>query len=503
MGSEQRPNQLLIALEPEAASIYCRKLKLNQLIKPELMGTSNAASPVLGCDSPKSDQLLEKCFEKGTRYMVVDCGGGTVDITVHEIQDGRSDKRIRLKEIYYGGGPFGSVSIDRQFELVLMRVFGQEFIEKYKLTFPSGYVDLMNSFEARKRTATVVANGRGDDQLAQTLNITLPFSFISAFKKHGSIEAYLKRFHTANREFVDKNEITYCSKLGMIRLKPSFMYKRLFQPITDEIVKHISQIIVNDEVNNSERPLKFLFLVGGLAENQIVQHVVRSTFAGSATNDRLAIEKLGDLLADQSSLDRRSSVDRSSVDRPSLDRTNGSDLLNKSGEKYQLAGQKANETLERLNLDCDTDLDSDKPNGRLEAGDNGKRSKDSGGGSVFKRSLNRLIKLDSSSKSIKSTGSSKKTNDRNKINKSIVVSSAQQQSLRNLEILRLRKKCQFLKLIVPQEVSSATLKGACMYGLDPNVITVRRSRLVLLNWFINNQIDLKLNCFQFELVVHK
>ena len=42
----------------------------------------------------------------GTRYMIVDCGGGTVDITVHEM-DAKSGK---LHEIYKAtGGPYGSV----------------------------------------------------------------------------------------------------------------------------------------------------------------------------------------------------------------------------------------------------------------------------------------------------------------------------------------------------------------------------------------------------------
>jgi hypothetical protein len=39
--------------------------------------------------------------------MVVDCGGGTVDITVHEIS---TDNR-HLKEVFKAtGGPFGSIS---------------------------------------------------------------------------------------------------------------------------------------------------------------------------------------------------------------------------------------------------------------------------------------------------------------------------------------------------------------------------------------------------------
>ena len=44
---------------------------------------------------------------EGGRYMVVDCGGGTVDITVHEI----TSTEGQLKELFKAtGGPYGSVS---------------------------------------------------------------------------------------------------------------------------------------------------------------------------------------------------------------------------------------------------------------------------------------------------------------------------------------------------------------------------------------------------------
>jgi hypothetical protein len=40
--------------------------------------------------------------------MVVDCGGGTVDITVHEI--GSNSSGAKLKELFKAtGGPYGSV----------------------------------------------------------------------------------------------------------------------------------------------------------------------------------------------------------------------------------------------------------------------------------------------------------------------------------------------------------------------------------------------------------
>ena len=54
--------------------------------------------------------------------MVVDCGGGTVDITVHEI----TSTEGQLKELFKAtGGPYGSVSKYRFSVLVL---FGSDFV---------------------------------------------------------------------------------------------------------------------------------------------------------------------------------------------------------------------------------------------------------------------------------------------------------------------------------------------------------------------------------------
>ena len=56
--------------------------------------------------------------------MVVDCGGGTVDITVHEV----SNKEGHIKEVFKAtGGPYGSISTtivlktNRSFFYILLR----------------------------------------------------------------------------------------------------------------------------------------------------------------------------------------------------------------------------------------------------------------------------------------------------------------------------------------------------------------------------------------------
>lgn len=105
--------------------------------------------------------------------MVVDCGGGTVDITVHELLD----KQGSLKELQKAsGGPYGSIGVDIEFEKLLCNMFGEEFIQQFKAKRPIGFVDLMIAFEARKRNANPYKNN--------SLNISLPFSFVDFYKTH-------------------------------------------------------------------------------------------------------------------------------------------------------------------------------------------------------------------------------------------------------------------------------------------------------------------------------
>lgn len=147
----------------------------------------------------------------GDRYVVVDCGGGTVDLTVHQIRmpEGHLKELYKasgtcmtcslrltfcLKTFCYSemsllpiiwndfylsilsaGGPYGSLGIDYEFEKLLCKIFGQDFIDQFKIKRPAAWVDLMIAFESRKRAAT--------PDRSNPLNINLPFSFIDYYKK--------------------------------------------------------------------------------------------------------------------------------------------------------------------------------------------------------------------------------------------------------------------------------------------------------------------------------
>uniref|UniRef100_A0AAQ6AE99 Heat shock 70 kDa protein 12A n=1 Tax=Amphiprion ocellaris TaxID=80972 RepID=A0AAQ6AE99_AMPOC len=244
----ENPEQLIIALEPEAASIYCRKLRLHQMVDLGTQTTQNGFSPTENVGSGMT---------QGDRYVVVDCGGGTVDLTVHQIRLPEG----HLKELYKAsGGPYGSIGIDYEFEKLLCRIFGQDFIDQFKIKRPAAWVDLMIAFESRKRAAA--------PDRTNPLNINLPFSFIDYYKKFRghSVEHALRK---SNVDFVK------WSSQGMLRMSPDAM-NSLFKPTIDHIIQHLTELFDKPEVSD----IKFLFLVGGFAESTLLQQAVQNMLQG-------------------------------------------------------------------------------------------------------------------------------------------------------------------------------------------------------------------------------
>ncbi|XP_047198366.1 heat shock 70 kDa protein 12A isoform X1 [Hippoglossus stenolepis] len=308
----ENPEQLIISLEPEAASIYCRKLRLHQMVDLGTQTTQNGFSPTDNAGSATNQAkehvrrnrqsrtfLVENVIgelwselEEGDRYVVVDCGGGTVDLTVHQIRLPEG----HLKELYkasgkkthsvtrggfallsahgltlmkcsdqsqsplFPGGPYGSIGIDYEFEKLLCKIFGQDFIDQFKIKRPAAWVDLMIAFESRKRAAA--------PERTNPLNINLPFSFIDYYKKFRghSVEHALRK---SNVDFVK------WSSQGMLRMSPDAM-NSLFKPTIDHIIQHLTELFEKPEVSD----IKFLFLVGGFAESPLLQHAVQNMLQG-------------------------------------------------------------------------------------------------------------------------------------------------------------------------------------------------------------------------------
>jgi len=113
--SDDEAERLFLVLEPEAAAIFCQEVD------------KNARTP-------------------GTKIMIVDCGGGTVDITVHEVvKDGG------LNEVAPGtGGPFGSMYVDKSFMEYLTKKLTAKMVELFQKQEPVDYLEMMADWERTK-----------------------------------------------------------------------------------------------------------------------------------------------------------------------------------------------------------------------------------------------------------------------------------------------------------------------------------------------------------------
>ncbi|XP_022801917.1 heat shock 70 kDa protein 12A-like isoform X1 [Stylophora pistillata] len=227
------PEQLVIALEPEAAAIFCTERKMDAILSEKL--------------DVSVDGLLSQL---NAQYMVVDIGGGTLDVTVHEKQD---DGRIR--EIHkVTGGPYGGNKVNHQFEGLLDELFGAEKLYEYRKLFPIDWLHLKNDFEEKKR-------GVRSQQKKET-RIRLPYSFVSTINKF--LPHSLARYGEGEIK-LQRNEY--------LCLSPSVMIKQ-FEPVLEAMKDHLDVLLSKPELSK----VKVMLLVGGFAESPILQQKIMEKF---------------------------------------------------------------------------------------------------------------------------------------------------------------------------------------------------------------------------------
>ncbi|XP_045205239.1 heat shock 70 kDa protein 12A-like [Mercenaria mercenaria] len=248
-----KKESLIIALEPEAASLFCMHLPVDKLSTGQECGT-------------KSQQISP--FAKGTRYMVVDVGGGTVDITIHEVVDDE-----KLKELNYAsGGAWGGTCVDRAFEKFLRGILDIEqknkkdektVFDKFMQEAKEDWVDLFREFETKKRG--IKAKGAGDERSKETIKV--PVRLAEIFRE--STGKVLKDYIKTKKEYADK--VTWAG--DKMRVEAG-IFRSWFNESCDNTVKHVKEIFKQ----KSSAGTNTILLVGGFSESPILQEAIRKNF---------------------------------------------------------------------------------------------------------------------------------------------------------------------------------------------------------------------------------
>ncbi|KAJ7353743.1 hypothetical protein OS493_032613 [Desmophyllum pertusum] len=235
LGSPDNPNQVMIALEPEAAAIACLTKDTSEF------KSETGRSSVKGLVA-----------QPNTHYMVVDIGGGTLDVTVHAIQDDGTIKEIHKAT----GGPYGGIYVNRRFESLLDELFGAQKLLTYQKQFPSDWLRLMSEFEAKKKGERVL-----DDTVM--INIRLPRSFVSLVNQTRSpaMARYEEKVKLKNDEYLALS---------------SGVMQQLFSPVLNDIKKHLKTLQTKPELSK----VKIMFLVGGFADSALLRNEIKREFSG-------------------------------------------------------------------------------------------------------------------------------------------------------------------------------------------------------------------------------
>ncbi|XP_063403618.1 heat shock 70 kDa protein 12B-like [Mytilus trossulus] len=203
-----------IILEPDAAAFYCdtKEVVISQ-------GTD-------GCMSLQQMPL-------GVKYLVVDLGGGTIDITVHKKEQKRNDsyqkKALGLK--------WGGKKVNDCFEEYCSSEFKR--FTAFKRKHPDDYLHLMENFEQEKMQFNVdKMNKRGN------VKVGLPASFPK----------------------VDTTKLSITSDI----------FRSFYDTPINGLIEKLNQLLQSDV--NEMQDIKLILVVGGFAESSIVINELKKNF---------------------------------------------------------------------------------------------------------------------------------------------------------------------------------------------------------------------------------
>eukprot|EP01129_Flabellula_baltica_P006674 TRINITY_DN2524_c0_g1_i1.p1 TRINITY_DN2524_c0_g1~~TRINITY_DN2524_c0_g1_i1.p1 ORF type:complete len:755 (+),score=145.26 TRINITY_DN2524_c0_g1_i1:14-2278(+) len=178
-------------------------------------------------------------------FLVVDCGGGTIDLTSHKAVLEKGS--LKLEEITVGSGnDFGSMKLDENFHNFLARKFGDsDWMDKLSKQSPSALLDLATTWETFKCSLHDLDTPRA---------IRLP------------LEA---------KNFVPSSQW----RGGRLQLSADELHQ-IFDPVLQPICE-----LVGNHLKNYSGKFDYIFMVGGFSESTVLYETLRAGFKQHASLD--------------------------------------------------------------------------------------------------------------------------------------------------------------------------------------------------------------------------
>lgn len=230
---------LTIALEPEAAALYIKHIPIEKRV-----------------DESKEGVLQVFC--PGTKYIIVDAGGGTIDITAHEVlEDGHVRELIKAT-----GGNWGGTRVDEEYMDFIKSIIGEDATKHIEESKPDVFFEACREFEMAKRRIKPMSDNK--------FTVKIPLCIGEEYTNYNEGKS-LNLLETCLSRTGKQIGISFIrDKLRLASRDAEYFFK---QSIT-EISNHLKKLFQNKD----GKGISIIILVGGYAESPMLIEGIKSNF---------------------------------------------------------------------------------------------------------------------------------------------------------------------------------------------------------------------------------
>ncbi|KAG2500198.1 hypothetical protein HYH03_001778 [Edaphochlamys debaryana] len=252
------PSSLTITLEPEAAALAAaarvsRKQELTTRVRDTVAALTGAdevaRTPLRDISKGRSTKGRATVLSDGDVLLVLDCGGGTVDVTLHRVK-GRG-QRMRLEEVVPGKGVLaGGRYVDEAAWSLVRGLVGPSAWDAWRREQPGEWVALANRWELAKREEGPV-------------ELQLPAALMAgAIAEGGKLP----------RQSSLSDSVTL-SPDGLLLLREEALEQAVLGPQLERALGAAKEVLEEGVKNN--HPCTKVLLTGGLANSAFLQRRAR------------------------------------------------------------------------------------------------------------------------------------------------------------------------------------------------------------------------------------
>ena len=216
------------------------------------------------CCINRSESDDDRTEDEINYYLLVDCGGGTVDMAAHKMTK-KIDNSISIEEIHQAhGGPYGGFAINDEFEKMLQRIFklSPENLSDIKTKFPRQWSKLLLSdFELSKHKV--------DPKNPQDV-FTVDFPSVLCKK----IEALCSKSIQDMVGAYARYEVEWDDDDNALVLTYATM-ESLYVPVVAKLTTVIDEVLSKPEC----QPVDQILLAGGFAESNLLFNKIEEYFS--------------------------------------------------------------------------------------------------------------------------------------------------------------------------------------------------------------------------------